>query len=135
MNKFFALIAVILISSSANATTINATDLASLDNQIVAVEQVVPSYPNAQLLDKRSGNVTLTYDIDIHGTPVNIALVENSGPKQFVHTSMKALKNSRFQPVVLNAQAVGVKGLYLQYDYYIEATTETSITDLVALNR
>jgi hypothetical protein len=135
MNKFFTLVTIFFVSFSVNATTINAADLAASDTQIVAVDQVVPSYPNAQLLDKRSGNVTLTYDLDIHGMPVNVVLVENSGPKQFVHTSMKALKNSRFQPVVLNAQAVGVKGLYLQYDYYFEATTETSITDLVALNR
>lgn len=135
MNKFFTLVSILSVSCSVNAITINAADLAASDTQVVAVEQVVPNYPNAQLLNKRPGNVTLTYDLDKQGKPINIALVKSSGPKQFVHTSIKALKNSRFQPILLNTKAVSVQGLYLQYDYNIEAGPNTSITDIVALNR
>ena len=135
MKKFFALLTLISVSLSANAHTLKATDLAASDAQIVAVKQIVPDYPNAQLLNKRSGNVTLTYDLDEQGKVTNIALVENTGPKQFVHTSMKALRKSRFQPVLVDAQAVSVKGLQLQYDYHFEAEAGTSITDLIALNR
>ncbi|MFT2091707.1 energy transducer TonB [Paraglaciecola sp. 2405UD69-4] len=135
MNKFLTLVSIMSVSWSVNAITLNAADLAASDTKIVAVEQVVPNYPNAQLLNKRSGNVTLTYDLNKQGQPVNIAVVDNSGPKQFVHTSMKALKNSRFQPIELNSQAVAVQGLMLQYDYDFESNTDTSITDLIALHR
>ena len=135
MNKFLTLVSIISVSSSVNAITINAADLTASDTQVVAVEQIVPNYPNAQLLNKRAGNVTLTYDLNKQGEPINIALVENSGPKQFVHTSKKALKNSRFQPVQVNAEAVSVEGLYMQYDYNLETGAGTSITDIVALNR
>ncbi|MEP2651903.1 MAG: energy transducer TonB [Paraglaciecola sp.] len=135
MKKFLSLVSIISVSWSINATTINASDLAASDTQIVAVDQVVPNYPNAQLLDKRSGNVTLAYDLNKQGEPINISVVENSGPKQFVHTSMKALKKSRFQPIQLDSETVAVQGLLLQYDYNFESDTDTSITDLIALSR
>ncbi|MEP0356677.1 energy transducer TonB [Paraglaciecola sp.] len=135
MKKFLSLVSIMSVSWSINATTINASDLAASDTQIVAVDQVVPNYPNAQLLDKRSGNVTLAYDLNKQGEPINISVVENSGPKQFVHTSMKALKKSRFQPIQLDSETVAVQGLLLQYDYNFESDTDTSITDLIALSR
>ncbi|MBO1254436.1 TonB family protein [Alteromonas sp. 5E99-2] len=105
------------ISLGLQASTINANELSQSGIQLVKVKDVMPSYPSSALNDKTQGTVTLSYDLNTQGQPVNIKVVNFKGSKRFIRSSIKALENSRFEPVTANNSAVSVMGLQKEYEY------------------
>lgn len=105
------------LSLGLQASTMNANELSQSGIQLVKVKDVMPSYPSSALNNKTQGKVTLSYDLNTQGQPVNIKVVSFKGSKRFIRSSVRALENSRFEPVTANDVAVSIVGLQKEYDY------------------
>jgi TonB family protein len=123
MKKVIAMLSTIsligLVSMGVNASTIRANDLAQSGIGLTKVKSVTPDYPSSAISQKIQGKVTLSYDLTTDGEPTNIKVVDFEGSKHFIRSSINALKNTRFEPVLANNQAVKVIGLQKQYDFLL----------------
>ncbi|NIB44157.1 energy transducer TonB [Pseudomaricurvus alkylphenolicus] len=117
--KISAFVASCFASLSISAAEISAADLAKGVTEVIEVTEVQPEYPSIALFRKREGSVMLKYTIDESGAPSDVELVSVNGSELFVHSSIRALKASRFQPVLLNGEPVRVSGLYRKYSYVL----------------
>ena len=133
--KLSAISVLVVASLGVSASTISANDLAESGVDIVKTKSVMPIYPNNALMNKKQGHVVLSYDLNAQGEPVNIKVVSHKGTKRFVRPSVKALAETRFEPVMSNNQAVTVTGLQKQYDYLlVDESKSNDIPGLLAFN-
>ena len=124
-----------LVSISANASAINANELANSGIQLVKIKSVTPVYPTNAISQKIQGKVTLSYDLNPQGHPINIKVVSFKGSKRFIRSSINALENTRFQPILTNDKAVTVVGLQKQYDYLlVDESNNKVVPGLTAFN-
>ncbi|MEM7765417.1 MAG: energy transducer TonB [Pseudomonadota bacterium] len=56
-----------------------------------------PTYPRKALLEGIMGYVVMTFDINEHGRPVNIEIVESSPPDVFDLVSIRAFRCFQFR--------------------------------------
>lgn len=124
-----------LVSMGVNASTIRANDLAQSGIGLTKVKSVTPDYPSSAITQKIQGKVTLSYDLTTDGEPTNIKVVDFEGSKHFIRSSVNALKNTRFEPVLANNQAVKVIGLQKQYDFLLVSDQSNKVVPgLTAFN-
>lgn len=109
----------------------NSSDLASLSQPLLVINNVVPEYPAKALTKKAEGFVTLSFAVNEEGEAVNIELVDFEGSKYFIRSSIKALEETRFrsqdgQQTLVKAQKT--------YDFYMVENNDNS-GEVIAFNR
>lgn len=83
----------------------------------VAVKSVTPVYPRSAMLAGQEGTVEVTFALSDKGEPRNIHIPGGSSSSSFKRAVMKALKASRFRPLMLNGQAVPSHGHTSRYHF------------------
>ncbi len=119
MKKMIALsglAAAIAFSANVMAAEVNAIDIDTV-TKIVETKSVQPNFPEMSMRANSEGAVVLKYDIDKRGRPKDVELVSSTGSKLFLREAVKALKSTRFEPVVINGEVVRVNGMMRKYNY------------------
>ncbi|MDA7746794.1 TonB family protein [Psychromonas sp.] len=95
------------ISEINHSTTKLSTAVAGVgeSQQVMPLHRIEPVYPRRALQRKIEGYVVLTFDIDKRGQPTNINVIDEAPPRIFNREALKALKNWKYQPKVVNGQA------------------------------
>ena len=78
-------------------------------------------YPKSALRFGRQGFVSLEYEVLPSGTPVNVRLVESSGPQSFVEEAMKTVKAIRYEPFdIYEKELIGLPRVSVRYKFELE---------------
>lgn len=76
-----------------------------------------PEYPEEAQEENREGKVTASCDILPTGRTANCTIVSSSGGHEFVESAMDFLGRARYQPAVVNGQAVTEHHHILHVDF------------------
>ncbi|MFV0573996.1 MAG: energy transducer TonB [Vibrio sp.] len=78
-----------------------------------------PAYPPRMLRRKIEGFVVMKFTINEQGRPEDIQLVQAEPSQAFVRPAMQALRNWKYQPKVVNGQAVKQSGQQVKIEFKI----------------
>jgi TonB family protein len=76
------------------------------DVSLVPISTPAPEYPREASMAGTTGFVVVTFTLNLEGVPQDIAILESSPPRVFDQSARRAVARWRFQPVVVNGQAV-----------------------------
>ena len=76
-----------------------------------------PEYPIKSVREKIEGSVTMSFDVDTSGKPVNIKVIKAEPVKIFDKAAIRSLSKWRYAPKVVNAIAVVDKDLEMTIDF------------------
>lgn len=72
---------------------------------VLPLHRAEPVYPHDALRRRIQGHVTLSFDIDRSGKPMNIKIVEANPARIFNREAINALRRWKYQPQIINGQA------------------------------
>lgn len=85
--------------------------------QVMPLHRIDPVYPRKALQRKIEGHVILTFDIDKRGQPTNIKVIEAKPARIFNREATKALRNWKYQPQIINGQALEQLGQKVRLEF------------------
>ena len=69
-------------------------------NQLNTIYKVLPEYPAHSKITKKTGQVTLRYQVNIDGSVNNIQIISSNLDRDLQRLAKKALQQWRFEPIV-----------------------------------
>ena len=90
------------------------------DTNAIPLVQVQPAYPQRALQKGIEGYVIVEFDVDDNGQVINPRVLYAQPTGYFESASLRALERYRYQPKVMNGQAVKMFGVQQKLIYGIE---------------
>lgn len=87
------------------------------NQQIMPLHRAEPVYPRRALQRRIEGYVIASFDIDKGGRPINIKIVEGKPARVFDREAIKALKRWKYQPKLVNGNAVVQGGQKVKLEF------------------
>lgn len=78
-----------------------------------------PEYPSAARRRGLEGRVVAEFDIDANGLVVNPRITTDSSSKLFQRSVLKALEAYRYQPFMVDGEAIGLQGLREEFRFQL----------------
>ena len=79
-----------------------------------------PEYPIKNAREKIEGSVTMSFDVDTSGKPINIKVIKAEPVKTFDKAAIRSLSKLRYAPKVVNGIAVVDEDLEMTIDFNLE---------------
>ena len=76
-----------------------------------------PEYPIKNAREKIEGSVTMSFDVDTSGKPINIKVIKAEPVKTFDKAAIRSLSKWRYAPKVVNGIAVVDEDLEMTIDF------------------
>ncbi len=90
------------------------------DSEFIPLFAVAPVYPQRALQRKLSGYVLLEFTITRDGSVKNVIVVEEEPPGVFTRSAINAAKKMKFQPRIVDGQAIEVRGVRRPFQFEIK---------------
>lgn len=87
--------------------------------QYMPISRVEPNYPLRALRNDIEGYVVLQFDIDTHGSPINISIVKAEPSNIFNREALRAVRRWKYQPYVVDGKAEIVKNQQTKVEFRI----------------
>lgn len=107
------------IQQSTNSISTPSAELGQ-SQQVMPLHRVNPVYPRKALQRKIEGFVELSFDIDKSGKPKNIKIVDAKPGRIFNREALKALRNWKYQPRMVNGQALERLGQRVKLEFKLQ---------------
>lgn len=88
--------------------------------QVMPLHRVNPVYPRKALQRKIEGFVELSFDIDKSGQPKNIKIIDAKPGRIFNREALKALRNWKYQPYIVNGVAKERLGQRVKVEFNLQ---------------
>lgn len=107
------------LDTSINGIAINAPTFGDfgVNQQAMPLHRVEPSYPSRALKRGIEGYVVLSFTIDETGRPIDINVVEAKPKRMFERDAMRALRNWKYQPKLMDGKAVTQPGQSVKLEF------------------
>lgn len=107
------------LDTAINGISINAPTFGDfgVNQQALPLHRVEPTYPARALQRGIEGYVVLRFSIDETGRPTDIEVVEAKPKRTFEREAMRALKNWKYQPKLLDGKAVSQPGQSIKLEF------------------
>jgi len=87
------------------------------NQQALPLHRVEPTYPARALQRGIEGYVVLSFTIDETGRPADIEVVDAKPKRMFERDAMRALKNWKYQPKLMDGKAVSQPGQSVKLEF------------------
>ncbi len=107
------------LDTSINGIAINAPTFGDFgaNQQAMPLHRVEPSYPSRALKRGIEGYVVMSFTIDETGRPTDIEVVEAQPKRMFERDAMRALRNWKYQPKLMDGKAVTQTGQSVKLEF------------------
>ncbi len=107
------------LDTSINGIAINAPTFGDfgVNQQAMPLHRVEPSYPSRALKRGIEGYVVMSFTIDETGRPTDITVVEAQPKRMFERDAMRALRNWKYQPKLMDGKAVTQPGQSVKLEF------------------
>ncbi|MGF1778849.1 TonB family protein [Vibrio nomapromontoriensis] len=97
----------IAISTQVAGVAMNAPSVPDIgrNQQVMPLHRKEPRYPRRAIQRNMEGYVVMSFTIDVNGRPTDIKVVEAQPKRIFEREAMVALKQWKYQPMVVNGTA------------------------------
>ena len=85
--------------------------------EYLAASFVTPEYPESALEQELEGHVVVSFTVTESGGVRDIVVVESNPPTIFDAAAMRAAQRLRYQPRLVNSEAVAVEGVTYRFDW------------------
>nr|WP_086938063.1 energy transducer TonB [Thaumasiovibrio occultus] len=89
------------------------------DQDVMPISRVEPRYPARALRQGITGYVQLSFTIDASGSPTDINVVSAEPARVFNREAIRALSRWRYQPMVVNGEAVAQPGRRVTIEFQL----------------
>lgn len=96
--------------------TLEVQELAN-NQQVMPLYRVQPSFPDKALRRGIEGYVTVSFTIDPQGRPTDIQITDANPRRMFDREAIKALRRWKYQPKIVNGQAVSQVGQSIKLEF------------------
>lgn len=94
----------------------------SLQSSVMPLVKIMPEYPSRAIQRGLEGHCTVEYAVTAMGTTRDVAVVENDCTSSlFYKSSIKAAEKFKYQPRVINGEAIEVKGVKNRFTYTLDS--------------
>lgn len=83
------------------------------------IHHVQPKFPNRLARLGQEGYAVVEFDIDANGNVENASVVETKGGVEFGNASLKAVKNWRFEPELVDGTTQVASAVRIQLDFVL----------------
>lgn len=107
------------LDTAINGISINAPTFGDfgVNQQAMPLHRVEPTYPSRALRRGIEGYVVMRFTIDETGRPTDIEVVEAEPRRMFERDAMRALRNWKYQPKMLDGKAVTQPGQSVKLEF------------------
>ncbi|WP_394150824.1 TonB family protein [Vibrio maritimus] len=109
----------ISVSTSVAGVSLNAPTVPDIgqNQQVMPLHRKEPRYPRRALQRNIQGYVVMSFTIDERGRPTDIEVVEANPKRMFEREAMVALKQWKYQPMVVNGEATPRVGQTVKLEF------------------
>src|SRR5210317_1011438 len=104
----YCLYALWLLAAGAATGDDGVTQLDNDGHERIPLNTVAPAYPEVARRDRIEGDVQVCFNVDREGRPYRIA-VRSSSNRVFEKPSIRAIRDSRYQPIPQDRQVPAIK--------------------------
>jgi len=110
------------LNTSIDGLAINAPTFSDFgsNQQAMPLYRVEPRYPAKALKRGAEGFVIMSFTIDETGRPVDIKVTDANPRRMFEREAMRALKNWKYQPKVVDGKAIAQVGQTVTIEFKLE---------------